>query len=224
VVAGAHPDESYEPLAEAVARHLRNAIFEGRLPHGVAIRQEALARELGVSRIPVREALRQLESEGLVTIRPHSGARVTILDLAECIEVYKIRERLEPLAFAESIVNITAEQLDAARRLVDRLDHLTSDAEAWLQADRHFHLATYAGTRMPRLLKTVVDYWNTTQHYRRVLLSTFTPGDFSIFQCDHRLMLDALETRSLRAGEEIVRIHVERSRLRLAEQHALFDR
>ena len=216
--------EGYEPRAEAVARHLREAIFDGRLAHGAPIRQESIAHELGVSRIPVREALRQLESEGLVTIRPHSGARVTILDFAECIEIYRIRERLEPLAFSESVGNLTPDQLDEVRALAAHLETVRDDPEAWLEADRQFHIVSYAGSTMHRLLRTVVGYWNTTQQYRRILLSTFTPQDFEIFQCDHRIMVDAMEMANPRGGEDIVRIHIERSRLRLSEQRHLFDR
>lgn len=215
---------AYEPLAQAVARHLREAILDGRIPHGAAIRQESLAQELGVSRIPVREALRLLETEGLVTISPHRGARVAILDLGECIEVYKMRERMEPLAFGESVGNLSPEQLDAVRGLARQLDALAGDSEAWLEADRRFHLASYAGARMPRLLRTVVDYWNTTQQYRRVLLTTFTPADFRLYQCDHEVMIDCLETGTRQAGEDVVRMHIERARLRLMQVPELFDR
>lgn len=214
----------YEPLARIVARHLRDAIFDGRLPHGAPVRQETVAQQLGVSRIPVREALRQLEVEGLVTIRPRSGARVTVLDFAECIEVYKIRERLEPLAFGESVGNLTDEELAAARDLADQMQAVAHDVERWIELDRQFHLASYAGARMPRLARAVVDHWNTTQQYRRALLSTFEPHDFVVFQCDHRVMIDALETKSRQAGEDIVRAHIERARLRLTSQRELFDR
>lgn len=222
--AGTAGTDSYKPMAEAVVRHIREAIFDGRLAHGAPLRQESIARDLGVSRIPVREALRQLEMEGLVTIRPHSGARVAILDFAECIEVYKIRERIEPLAFGESVGHLDDEQLEAIRRLAARIEQLSDDSEAWIEADRQFHLAVYAGAGMPRLVKTVIGYWNSTQQYRRILLSTFTPHDFGVFQCDHQLMVDALETHNRRAGEDLMRVHIERARLRLADRRELFDR
>src|SRR5262245_58587035 len=79
-------------LVDVVTQALRDAIVEGRLQPGERIRQEAVAREFGTSRIPVREALRQLQSEGLVTLLPNVGARVARLDVGELVEVYLVRE------------------------------------------------------------------------------------------------------------------------------------
>src|SRR5579884_2201620 len=83
--------DDYEPLGDVVTRQVREAIIEGRLKPGIRIRQEELARQFGVSRIPVREALRRLESEGLITVVPHSGARVARMDIGECNELYRVR-------------------------------------------------------------------------------------------------------------------------------------
>lgn len=214
----------YEPFAEIVVRHLREQIYEGLLNPGSAIRQEAVAKELGVSRIPVREALRKLEAEGLVTIRPHSGARVAVLDFEECIEIYKIRERLEPLAFSESVGLLTEEQLAATTELADHLETLTFDARAWVEVDRRFHIACYAGASGSRVVQMVADFWGSTQQYRRILVGAFTRSDFDVYQCDHRLMVDALYSENRRAGEEVARLHIERARLRLASLRQLFDR
>lgn len=220
---GPHAREPHEPLTQRVARHLREAILNGDLKHGVPLRQEAVAQELGVSRIPVREALRQLESEGLVVIRPHSGARVATLDFDECTEIYKIRERLEPLAISESIGNLTEEQKQEAVRAAKEVESLTSDLKAWLRADRRFHLACYAGVTTPRLLRMIVDFWNTTQRYRRILLETFSEEDFAITHVEHGLIVNAVLSGNCRAAEELIRIHIERSRLRLTSHRELFD-
>lgn len=223
----ADPDEtngSYEPRAQDVARRLREAIYDGTLKGGAPVRQEAVARELGVSRIPVREALRQLETEGLVVIRPHSGARVATLDFAECEEIYKMRERLEPLALTESMGKLGDEQIETARRLAIELEGLQGDPKAWLEGDRQLHLACYSGVDTPRLLRTIVGYWNTTQQYRRVLLTVFDDEDYVLQHSEHRLIVDALATGNARAGEDLMRAHIERSRLRLARNRHLFDR
>jgi DNA-binding GntR family transcriptional regulator len=217
------PAGNVEPFTQRVARNLREAIADGRLKPGAPIRQETIAREFGTSRIPVREALRQLESEGLVVIRPNSGARVALLDFDECVEIYKIRERLEPLAFAESSVNLTEEKLEDVRRLAVELEQLTSDHDAWLAADRRLHVAFYAGLSTERLLRMIVGFWNNTQHYRRVLLMTFTDEDFDVQHAEHRLLLHSLVMGNHRAGEEVLRNHIERSRLRLAKNRDLFD-
>jgi DNA-binding GntR family transcriptional regulator len=214
----------YEPYMVTVARYLREAIFEGKLKPGEPVRQEAVAQELEVSRIPVREALRQLESEGLVTIRPNSGARVAVLDFDECVEIYKIRERLEPLAFGERVGKLDEEELDQVASLAKELEGLVGDQPAWLQGDRQFHLACYGGDAESRLTSMIIGFWNTSQHYRRVLLTTFTEYDFELAHDEHRLMIDALRNGDTRIGEELLRNALERSRRRLTRHHELFDR
>jgi DNA-binding GntR family transcriptional regulator len=223
-VAQQQDGDGYAPMAQAVADELRRAIFDGDLRPGEPVRQEAVALAHGVSRIPVREALRQLESEGLVVIRPHSGARVATLDFAECEEIYKMRERLEPLAFAESVAHIGAEDVEQARQLARDVEAAKGDPALWLQCDRTFHLACYAGVPTPRLLRTIVGFWNTTQPYRRILLTTFADEDYELQHSEHRLMVDFLASGRARAGEDLVRMHIERSRLRLARNRELFDR
>jgi len=213
---------TYEPRAQDVARRLREAIFDGRLAAGQPIRQEAVAEDFGVSRIPVREALRELEAEGLVVIRPHSGARVARLDYVECEEIYKMRERLEPLALAESIAGIGDEQVATAIELAARMEGLR-DPKARLAADRDLHLALYAGAAMPRLLQLVTGLWSAAQRYRRVLVQLADEEHDALQDSEHRLLLDALANRSARTGERLLRAHIERSRLHLARNRALFD-
>ena len=148
----AHPHAAaapaFEPRGKLVADYLRDAILQGRVKSGESIRQEAVARELGTSRIPVREALRQLKSEGLVSLVPHTGARVATRDFAEYTEIYKIRERLEPLAIVESVPHLTTEDLAALRTLMLDIE-ATVDPISWLDLDRRFHLQTYARAPSP---------------------------------------------------------------------------
>lgn len=220
-----HPDAAaYEPLADRITRELRENILDRRYEPGASLRQESIAKEMGVSRLPVREALRQLESEGLVVIRPHSGARVVVLDFEECLGIYKIRERLEPLAFSESVGHLSDEQLREVRGRAAELETLTDNHLVWLEVDRALHLAMYAGMRASRLLNMIVGFWNTTQAYRRILLSTFTQEDFDIAHAEHLLMIAALECGNAQAGEATLRSAMERSRLRLANNRDLFDR
>ena len=103
-------------VAEQAADALRRKIMSGELPEGFSLRQDALATEFGISRIPVREALVQLEGEGLVTIVPHKGAVVSGLSIDEISELFMLRSLLEPLLLKKSAPRLTAEdyaQLDA---------------------------------------------------------------------------------------------------------------
>lgn len=206
-----------------VAGLLREMIFTRELKSNDRIRQEQIAQRFGTSRIPVREALRQLESEGLVVIRPNSGARVATLDFDECIDTYKLRERLEPLAVSESIPNLTPEQLDHMVDVAERLHAKGNDGHAWLHDDLKFHLATYAGLQSKRLLKTIDGFWNTSQHYRRVLFTTFAEHDFELANMEHKLICDAVVLGNSERAEYLVRTHIERSRIRLSENAELFE-
>lgn len=221
---GAADEGGYEPRAQEVARWLRDEIYTGRLAAGQPVRQAAVAEELGVSRLPVREALMLLETEGLLVLRPHSGARVVELDQEECEEIYKMRARLEPLAFGESIPKAEQGQIDTVRQLAADLEALDGeDPTAWIEADRRLHIAFYAGLEGSRLVRTITAFWNTSHYYRRALLSTFDEHDYEMAHAEHRLMIDAIETGSVRIGEELMRAHVERSRLRLGRVPGLFD-
>jgi DNA-binding GntR family transcriptional regulator len=212
---------AYTPLAQMVIEELRTAILEGRLEPGTPIRQEAIAREQGTSRIPVREALRQLEAEGLVTIVPHSGARVAMLDFEECLEIYRIRERIEPLAFGESVGRLTSQQLASLDRLCDEIEAKRGD-KAWIDVDRRFHLGCYAGAS-PRLARMIGGFWHATQKYRRILQQTLGDADYDAYHHQHRLMVDSLRTGNVPAGEALVRMHIGRSLLLFSDHRELFD-
>ena len=217
-----------EPLSELATRYLRDAILDGRLRPGTRLRQEAIARELGASRIPVREALRTLETAGLVSLTPRRGARVARLDYAEHAELYRIREELEPLALAESTPRLSDEALAHLRTLKLQIE-CSRDPAVWLDLDRQFHLASYAAAPMSRLLKMIEGFWNTTQQYRRVyytmVAAEWSPDDpaLPMTHLDHCLLLDALERRDADDASSMMRAHIRRTRLTLAASQHLFD-
>lgn len=205
-----------------VARRIREAILSGRLRPGDRIPQDTLAREFGTSRIPVREALAELESEGLIALVPHAGARVAKFDLAELEEVYRIRESVEPMLIAESAQHLTDEQLAELRLTVGAIEASTAGPENWLQLDRRFHVATYAGADLPRARTLVESFWNRTQHYRRALILALDAKAFEIVHLEHRAILDALERRSSDDAATALRSHIRRTRKTLKKRaHAL---
>src|SRR3982751_2703327 len=103
-----------QTTASMAVEALRERILRGDYPEGEPLRQDALAEELGVSRIPVREALRQLEAEGLVTFSPHRGAVVSSLSLDEIDELFELRAAIESDLLRRAIPKMTKEQLDRA--------------------------------------------------------------------------------------------------------------
>jgi DNA-binding GntR family transcriptional regulator len=211
----------YEPLASIVGRSIREAILDGRLTPGERIRQEDIARRLGTSRIPVREALRQLETEGLVTLVPHSGARVAVMDFEGFSELYKLRESVEPMAIAESTPRLDDEQLARLRELMLVIEAASDDPLRWLEADRHFHLGSYAAAPLPRVLTMIEGFWNQTQQYRRAYLYAVREN-IDIVNYEHRLLLEALERRDASDAADLQRLHIRRTRTTLAPHSELF--
>jgi DNA-binding GntR family transcriptional regulator len=214
------PDQAL--LYERVSEGIRRLILSGEFKPGSRIGQEDLAARFGTSRIPVREALRRLESDGLVMLVPNSGARVAKLDLRECVEVYKMRERIEPLAIAESVARITDDQIAKLERLVERIK-LCESAEEFLKLDRQFHLACYQAAGMHRLLATVERFWNTTQHYRRAFVGLFGPKDDWVTHYEHALLVAAMKRRDATEAERILGGHIRRTRLELERHRELFQ-
>ncbi|HEY1276207.1 MAG TPA: GntR family transcriptional regulator [Thermoleophilaceae bacterium] len=202
---------------------VRNLILRGDLKPGDRIRQEALATEYGVSRIPVREALRQLENEGLISLVPHSGARVARVDLHECVELYRLREVIEPLVIAASVPNLSDEDIADLRQRMQAIEDAASDVQHWLAEDRQFHLATYRRAEMPRALRMVEGFWNQTQQYRRAYVGSLTPERLEIVHLEHRLIIDAIERRDAEEAGDRQRQHIRRTRVGLLERAELFD-
>jgi DNA-binding GntR family transcriptional regulator len=204
-----------------VADHLREAILGGAIQPGEWIRQEEVAERLGASRLPVREALRILEAEGLTTHERNKGARVPKLDQHEVDVVYQMRERLEPLALSESIPNLTADdlaRLDDVRRSIEANDDLTR----FLALDREFHLLSYTGCRIEQLTSVVTRLWNATQHHRRAFVALGGPERMWVVNAEHRLILDALERRDPVDAERFLSGHIRRTRVELARHPEIF--
>jgi DNA-binding GntR family transcriptional regulator len=219
----AKSSDEYEPVSTLILRGVRELILSGELAPGERIRQEALAAEYGVSRIPVREALSQLENEGLVTLVPHSGARVARVDLRECVELYRMREAIEPEVMAESVPRLTDEQIHDLRLRTQAIEAAAGDTQRWLSEDRQFHLASYRAAPMPRALRLVEGFWNQTQQYRRAYVGSLPPERLELVHIEHRLILDAIERRDAEDAGERQRQHIRRTRVGLLERAELFD-
>ncbi len=213
--------------AARVAGYLREAILSGEIGPGEWIRQEDVAERLGASRLPVREALRILEAEGLAEHERHRGARVPSLSMHEVDVMYRMREQLEQLAIAESIPNLTAAEvrhLEDVQEQIEALRHDDdADVAAFLELDREFHLAGYAGCRIEQLTGSVVRLWNSTAHYRRAFVTLSGPGRAWVINAEHRLLLDAISRRDSVDAERFVAGHVRRTRIELTRHPEIFD-
>jgi DNA-binding GntR family transcriptional regulator len=206
-----------------IAEGIRSRILAGLYPPGTRIRQEDVAAEFGASRVPVREAIRQLEYEGLVTVVPNSGAWVSTLTLAECEEVYQMRERLEPLLLRYSAPGLTPADLDHLASLAQRISDAGGDTEEFLQLDREFHLASYAAAHTSQLEPLIRKLWNTTAPYRRAYVSSWGGDARRIAHEEHHLMVAALKDGDLEEAERVLGGHIRRTRRQLARTPEIFD-
>ncbi len=216
-------EDGYRPASDLILEGVRNLILRGDLKPGERIRQEALASEYGVSRIPVREALRQLENEGLVSLVPHSGARVARVDLNECVELYRLREVIEPVVIVASVPNLTDENVADLRERMLAIEAAAGDVQKWLAEDRQFHLASYRAAEMPQALRMVEGFWNQTQQYRRAYVGNLPPERLEVVHLEHRLIIDAIERRDAEDAGERQRQHIRRTRVGLLDHAELFD-
>ena len=188
-----------------VAAELRTAILSGRLAAGAPLRQDHIAAAYGVSHIPVREALRRLEAEGLVAYRPRRGAVVARLDGAEAWEITEMRMALEALAVRLSLARATAADFAAAEAAL-AAGARAATTEARSAANWDFHRALYGPCARPRLLRSVEGLWRQLDRYLRVVWQAAEVQGRS--QDEHRAILAAYRRRDLEAALALTEAHI----------------
>jgi DNA-binding GntR family transcriptional regulator len=193
-----------------VADWLRERILAGQYAPGEWIKQDTIAEACGTSRIPVRDALRLLEAEGLVTLQANAGTRVAEFNFVELSEVYSMRERIEPFAATLSVVQLTDEDLVILENLAAELDQATeaNDMARWVEVDRTFHL--HLLSRAPqRSLRIIDSLWNATHLYRRRYVAL--PSRLVTARHEHALLLEAVRSRSAEDAELLLQLHIRRT-------------
>jgi len=205
-----------------IATLLRTAILGGEYPPGTRIRQDDVAQRYGASRVPVREAFRTLEADGLVTLVANTGAWVSSLSLAECDEVYQTRERVEPLLLRYALPGIDEAHMDHLDELAARMEH-TDEVEEFLRLDREFHLGSYESAETTVLGDLVRRLWNTTQHYRRAFTLLLDEHAARMVHDEHHMLAVAIRERDTEGAEHILAGHIRRTRLGLARHPEVFD-
>lgn len=210
------------PVAsQRVADAIAERILSGALAPGARIKQEELSAELGASRVPVREALRILESRGLVVIRANSGAWVSAMSERDLMLSYQIRERIEPLLLLDSLPRLTTTDLEQMVALQDQIE-ATEDVEEFLVLDRQLHWAGYRGHQAPQLAAMVARLWDATQHYRREFTRLAGRERSWIINSEHRLLIEALRNQDAESAESVLTLHIRRTRLELGRHPEVF--
>jgi len=161
---------NHHSILDLVTSEIRESILSGKFEPGEHISQAKLANALGVSRTPVREALRKLEIEGLVTFYPNRGILISVLSSDEFMEIYRIREELELLAIDWLAENLSELKLPLLRKLFNKIKDAENkgNVSKRLQATRDFHFEILRLSKRPHLLRLINGLWDQTEYYRRI--------------------------------------------------------
>lgn len=187
---------------------LRDRILHGEYPEGTPLRQDALAAELGVSRIPVREALRQLEAEGLVTVSPHVGAIVSSLSLAEIRELFELRAVIEADLLRRAFPHLTETEINQAEGVLERYEAALSrgDVLAWGELNWEFHSTLYLPDLHPLSINIVQQLHNHSDRYQRMQLK-LTHGQMRANR-EHRAILEAVREGAQQHAISLLSSHI----------------
>jgi DNA-binding GntR family transcriptional regulator len=196
---------------------LREKIVRGVYREGAPLRQDALAEELGVSRIPIREALRQLQAEGLVTFSPHIGAVVSTLSLDEIEELFDVRAVLESDQLKRAIPRMTDDILARADEILDSYEaaFVRHDVPTWGKLNWQFHATLLAPADRPLTLRVLDNLHNQSDRYVRMQLA-LTHGDSRANE-EHRSIADAVRRRDTRGAPRLLSEHIVSAGERLRE-------
>jgi DNA-binding GntR family transcriptional regulator len=198
-----------QTLTGRVYEQLRDAICSGALAPGQKLVIDGLAREMGVSITPIREALSRLQREGLITDAPYSGVRVSDLSLTELRELYTIRGVLEGLAVRMAAERLTPGQLAAIREELSLLDAATAngDVSGFREHNLRFHDAILAGCGSQPLLEMIAQITRNTERYRRAGNIVLGQPYLDAAEAEHEQLMTLLEERRGDEAEALARRH-----------------
>ena len=199
----------YLPLRDVVFNTLREAILKGDLEPGERLMEIALANRLGVSRTPIREAIRKLELEGLVVMIPRRGAQVASITKKDLQDVLEVRSSLEVLATELACERINAEQLDALKGALNRFEEVLGSGDVSLiaRADVDFHDVIFSSTGNARLVQILNNLREQMYRYRLEYLKDFS--SHARLLEEHRQLMEAIAARDQKNAAMIIKAHIE---------------
>jgi DNA-binding GntR family transcriptional regulator len=217
--------DSYQPLREVVCETLRDAIRKGILKPGERLMEIQLAEELGVSRTPVREAIRKLELEGYVIMMPRRGTYVANLSIRDVNEVFEIRTSLDSLASGLAAERITDEELERLQRLLVLISEYveTNDMEKIVETDTEFHDLLYQASRNTRLVGIIFNLREQLTRFRTTSMAF--PGRLAATLEEHRRIVEAIAQGDVKEAQAAAEYHMEKSeQTLLASMEALKEK
>lgn len=201
--------DNYKPLREIVFESLRDAIISAILKPGERLMEIQLAEEMGVSRTPVREAIRKLELEGFVVMVPRKGAYVAGISTKDIADVFELRAALEGLAAGLAAERITEEELELLERCLVKVSESVknNDLEKLIELDTEFHDTLFKASRNERLVQIVSNLREQIQRFRTASLST--PGRMQFALQEHKKIVEAVSDRNVELAQALAKEHIE---------------
>ena len=211
-------------LQERTYQALRSALLDGEYLAGERFYEAEVAKALGVSRIPVREAVRRLQQDGLVDVRPHYGIYVATVPTEGIEDIYRIRGALEATAAAMAAERVSDDESASSALIVEEQQaaartaaSLPREAVSAVQADR-FHHAIHVAARSPRLLVLLEQIYARVTHFRNLTLQM--PGRASISAAGHAAIYQAVRSRDPEEADRQMRLHIDDARQALVRHLA----
>ena len=200
--------DNYQPLRDLVFSAMREAILNGQLKPGERLMEVQLAEEMGVSRPPVREAIRKLELEGLVVMVPRKGAYVAGLTLKDVAEVFEIRSSLEGLAAALAAERITDSEVNSLDKILDAISIAgeKEDIKAIIKKDVEFHQVLFSASRNDRLAQIINNLKEQIDRFRTQSFSN--PVRLKSVLSEHKNILDAIKQGDAENAERLAKEHI----------------
>ena len=208
----------YMPLRDVVFYTLRQAILKGEMEPGERLMEIQLAKKLGVSRTPIREAIRKLELEGLVIMIPRRGAEVAGITEKALRDVLEVRRSLEELAIELAVARMKEDDIKAleAARIEFREALNTNDMIRIAQADEKFHDVIYAGTYNDKLMQLLNNLRDQIYRYRLEYIKDV--GKRQLILIEHENILNAVKTRNLELGRRAMREHIDNQEITISRK------
>jgi DNA-binding GntR family transcriptional regulator len=224
------PAELYATKSDFAYTRVRELILSGEIEPGSVINQALLAKEIGISTTPLREALRRLMQQGLVELDAHRDARVTQLNAEEARDLLEVRRSLDPMAASLAAERRTRQDLAEMRASLEGLDALPSNPTVTqLIAHRRFHTAVYRASHNALLIEMLDGLWDTGDRYRRHGLQVERSAEERAEKShEHTLLFQAIEEGDAETAADVMRAHIQtslgaKSAWRLAKPSASSD-
>lgn len=200
---------AFKTRAQYVADDLRRRILSGEFKGGSQLRQDALAKDYDVSRIPVREALLTLESEGLVEFHAHRGAFTTELSVAKIRELFELRVLLETYVLRHAIDNLTDADINNAENILRKYDEALDsggDIESWSEYNYAFHMSLYEPSQLPETLLIIGQLNTKSDRYIRMQL--LYTQEIEKAEREHHALLDFARMKDANRACELLKSHI----------------